>query len=144
VRDLYTIGYQQRSLDSFLETLACNEIDVLMDVRHTPWSRKPDFSRTRLSRALAEREIAYLHRPELGSAPALRRELHETHDWERFSVAYLEHLDSLNGALESTFSTYDGKRVCLLCMEADHIHCHRSLLAERLVELGAASEPIHL
>ncbi len=42
---LFTLGYQQRSLDEFVALLLEASIDVLVDVRETAWSHKPGFSK---------------------------------------------------------------------------------------------------
>ncbi|MDA8216113.1 MAG: DUF488 domain-containing protein [Dehalococcoidales bacterium] len=141
---LYTIGYQGRSVDSFLSDLQANDVDVVLDVRYTPWSRRPAFGRSALARTLEAGHIQYAHLRELGSAPELRKELHATGDWHQFAADYLAHVRSLNGTLEAALAPYSGQRVCLLCMEADVEHCHRSLLAAELLERGLSTPPVHL
>ena len=61
------VGYQQRPVDEFVSDLARMGVAVVVDVRLTPISRRPGFSKTGLARALAGAGICYEHRPELGN-----------------------------------------------------------------------------
>jgi len=49
---IVSIGYEGRSLDEFVQALKGHRVDVLIDVRLTPISRKKGFSKTALSEAL--------------------------------------------------------------------------------------------
>lgn len=50
----YTIGYEGRELDEFVARLREQRIQVLIDIREKPASRKPGFSKTPLREALEE------------------------------------------------------------------------------------------
>jgi uncharacterized protein (DUF488 family) len=63
---LHTIGYEGISIGDFLATLELVGIDLVIDVRCVPLSRKPGFSKSILARWLASRDIQYLHLKELG------------------------------------------------------------------------------
>jgi uncharacterized protein (DUF488 family) len=141
---LYTIGYQRLGIEDFTALLARHEIQTLLDVRYTPWSRKPAFSRSRLSLSLEAAGIKYLHSRELGCLPEVRKELQTTGDWQRWASAYREHLASLGQAIDDILAPVAGKSVCLMCMEADPAQCHRSLLAAEIIRRGLADEVIHL
>lgn len=141
---LFTIGYQGRSLEAFLDVLANNAIDVLLDIRRTPWSHKPGFRKARLAEAVVGRAIEYVHRPELGSDRELRQRLRDTADFGEFAHAYRNRLIEHFEAIEATFVNLRGQRVCLLCLEANPDECHRSVLADHLVGSGIAEAPVHL
>lgn len=142
--EIFTIGYEGRSLADFVREVTQNAIDALIDVRHTPWSRKPGFSKVQLARALEAVGVGYHHAGVLGTAPALRDQLRATGDWDRFAEEYAGHVRGLNGDVEETLAPFAGKRVCLLCFEADHERCHRSILAAALSERGIGTAPTHL
>jgi uncharacterized protein (DUF488 family) len=142
--ELFTIGYEGKSQDDLVAALIEHDIDTLIDVRFTPWSRKHGFRRTPLSLALADNAIGYVHIREFGSAPALRKDLKESGDWGQFSHAYSSYLHSLNGAIAERLAPFAGRRICLLCLEASHQDCHRSILADEIADLGVASKPFHL
>src|SRR5260370_38363424 len=69
---LFTIGYQQHSLDSLVQSLSENGIQVLMDVRQNASSRKAGFSKGKLGDAITGAGITYVHRPDLGTPSSIR------------------------------------------------------------------------
>jgi uncharacterized protein (DUF488 family) len=69
---LYTIGYEKRSLAEYLALLREHRIAVLVDVRETPWSHKPGFSKAPLAAALEADGIEYLHAAFAGNPKWLR------------------------------------------------------------------------
>ena len=60
-------GYEGADLEGFLGTLLARGVRTVVDVRLTPISRKPGFSKRRLAAALAELGIDYVHLPALGN-----------------------------------------------------------------------------
>jgi uncharacterized protein (DUF488 family) len=137
-----TIGYQAATVPSFLAALAAARVELLVDVRAVASSRRPGFSKSRLAGNLADAGIAYVHLRGLGTPAAGRAapravrhglmraiflDLRRTHDAQT-ELAELEEL------------VHGGRRVCLLCFEADPAHCHRTLVAEAL----AARLPIQI
>jgi uncharacterized protein (DUF488 family) len=142
--ELFTIGYQGRTLDDVLDRLMTNGVQVLIDVRHTPWSHKPGFTKKNLSAELTTHGIEYAHLRQFGSDPAIRRRLKETGNRVEFAQAYSDYLLTIDPTIESTFEPYAGRSVCLLCLEANPDECHRSILANRIAFHGISSQPIHL
>jgi len=139
VRTLVTIGYEGRTIDAFVAELREAGIDVLVDVRELPLSRKPGFSKRRLSEELASAGIDYVHMRTLGSPRAVRRRLHDDGDYPAFFAAYADHLDGQDTAIRQLLALVETARVCLMCYEADPSRCHRSVLATRLED---ASRPL--
>jgi uncharacterized protein (DUF488 family) len=142
--ELFTIGYQGRTVDDFLDRLMSNGVQILIDVRHTPWSHKIGFTKKNLAVELEAHGIEYVHLRQFGSDPAIRRRLMETGNWAEFVEAYSDYLMTVDGTIESTFEPFAGKSICLLCLEADPNECHRSILANQIVGHGISSQPIHL
>jgi len=50
---IFTIGYEGKSLDQFVAELRRNRISRVIDVRELPLSRRKGFSKTPLTAALA-------------------------------------------------------------------------------------------
>src|SRR5215204_5613931 len=46
---LFTAGYQGHNIETFLDLLMAHGVEQLIDVRQLPFSRKPDFSKKRLT-----------------------------------------------------------------------------------------------
>jgi uncharacterized protein (DUF488 family) len=72
MRTLFTIGYEGASLSDFIVTLQNSGVERLLDVREVAQSRRPGFSKTALSTALAEADIGYTHLRQLGDPKAGR------------------------------------------------------------------------
>jgi uncharacterized protein (DUF488 family) len=138
---MFTIGYQGASLEHLIQTLAAAEVEVLLDTRETPMSRRPEFRGPVLASALSAAGIRYVSVRALGAPKALRALAPS--DWARFAEGYRDRLRLVREELERILPIIDGERVCLFCFEADPGACHRSLLAheiERLLDV----EAVHL
>jgi hypothetical protein len=67
IMEIWTIGHSTRSAEEFGGILSANNIQVLVDVRSFPGSRRyPQFNRDALSESLAKIGITYKHEPRLG------------------------------------------------------------------------------
>ena len=130
---LHTIGYEKRDLDEVLTMLADHDVEVLVDVRGTPRSRKPGFSRTRLAAALADYGIDYHHEGELGVAREERGAFRAGD--EEVRARYRERLAGASApTVERVAALARERRVALLCFERDEVDCHRRLVARAVVE----------
>jgi uncharacterized protein (DUF488 family) len=140
--DLRTVGYQATTVERFLETLTGAGIDLLVDVRAVASSRRPGFAKTRLAENLAGAGIDYLHLRGLGT-PADGRAAARAGRHHEMRAIYADHLRTI-AAVEDLHSLVEvvgsGRRVCLLCFEADPAHCHRSLVADAVNALL----PVHV
>ena len=61
------IGYEGLIVDQLVARLQAEGVEVLVDVRMTPLSRKPGFSKRALSEALSAAGIRYVHDRRLGN-----------------------------------------------------------------------------
>lgn len=142
MQTLATIGYEAASVPRFLGALRDAGIELLVDVRAVASSRRPGFAKSRLAANLDGAGIEYLHLRGLGT-PADGRAAARAGRHGEMREIFLEHLetpqaqDELATLLELVRG---GRRVCLLCFEADPAHCHRSLVAAAL----ASRLPVHV
>jgi uncharacterized protein (DUF488 family) len=84
-----------------------------------------------------EAEIEYLHLRGLGTPSDGRAAARAGHHGEMRRI-FLEHLARPESQFElETLADLvrGGRRVCLLCYEADPAHCHRSIVADALMSL---------
>jgi uncharacterized protein (DUF488 family) len=128
---LATIGYEGATIREVLDALAAADIDTLVDVRALAMSRRPGFAKTALSAHLRERGIEYLHYRALGT-PAEGRAAARSGRTEVMHEIFREHLatDAAQAQLTQLIDLIRaGKRVCILCFEADPAKCHRRLVA---------------
>ena len=101
---LYTIGHSTRTLEELLGLLAAHEIELLVDVRRFPMSKRhPHFNREALAADLAERGIAYRHAEALGGRRNPRKDSPNTAWRERGFRGYADYMDSpeFRAALEA-------------------------------------------
>jgi uncharacterized protein (DUF488 family) len=133
-RPLFTIGYEGKTVDEFLGELARAGVELLIDVRAIAASRRPGFSKTALSNALAERGIGYLHLRPLGT-PAAGRQAARAGRTAEMRAIYAEQLETPEAALAMARALAEAgeHRAALLCFERDAPVCHRAMLAERMV-----------
>ncbi len=131
---LFTIGYEGKNLDAFLDHLEENTITCLLDVREIAFSRKKGFSKTALSEALEGRGIQYVHLKELGSPTPLRKELRSSGDYGKFFQGMDKHLDTQRESIEQAYSHVTKTRCCLMCYENLAAMCHRKVVARKIKE----------
>ena len=134
MQPLATIGYEDATVKRFLEALTRAGVELLVDVRALASSRRPGFAKTALAANLAGAGIGYLHLRGLGT-PAEGRAAARAGRPEEMRAIFADHLATERAqedlaALAELVSA--GRRVCLLCLEADPTHCHRSLVADAL------------
>lgn len=132
---LYSIGYEKARQADLIAALTATGVKTLIDVRDRPQSRRPGFSKNSLAAALEEAGIEYVGLKALGTPPE-GREANRKREWDRFwqivddklATAEAEH------ALQQAAAIAADSPSCLLCYEADWHICHRSRVADILVE----------
>lgn len=141
---LYTnfigIGYEGRSQEELIHELHLNQVQLVVDVRLNPISRKKGLSKTALTQALADSGIDYVHLRELGN-PKDNREgfwlpgtAAEAESHERFR-ALLQSEESVE-AIAELVRIGEERKVALLCFERDESRCHRMLVLEHIRSLA--------
>lgn len=114
---IYSVGYQGSNLDNISRILKRHQIDQLIDVRSSPFSK---------------------HYSEF-NLPYLKKKFGETHKWYGKSLGGFnmtnekERIAGLSSLIDKVRA---GKNICLMCMEADPDKCHRKTdLAKRIKDL---------
>jgi len=139
-----TIGYEKSTLDDFIATLKACGIEVLVDIRERAQSRRPGFSKTALSAAVNDAGIDYVHFRALGD-PKAGRDAARAGMIDKFQKIFLNAL-ATQAAQEALVQVGDlavSKRICLMCYERDHQHCHRKIVSDHL-EDSTGLQIIHL
>jgi uncharacterized protein (DUF488 family) len=139
---IFTIGYEKRSVDDLIWILQARGVARVVDVRLTPWSRRPDFSQKRLTASLDAAGIAYEHMGGLGNPPAIR-EIYLDGDAEAGHRRFREHLSNgASAAVDDLMRIVDNEPVALLCLERDPCRCHRSVVAAVTAERLPGERPV--
>jgi uncharacterized protein (DUF488 family) len=141
---IYTSGYQGITVNALVARLQAARVEVLVDVRAVPLSRKAGFSKNMLAAHMAEAGIYYvglrgLGTPPEGRAAALRRDKPALH---RIFTAHLK-TENARRDLAEAIRIAEAARSCLLCFEHDPACCHRLMVAERMVK-KTGQDIVHL
>jgi len=141
---IYTIGYEGRNSNDFIEILKNNDIKFLVDVRFSAKSeKKPEFSKEVLKRELERNNIEYHHYSDLGIPYLIQNPYKEG----RFSIECLKQWYSWHIETEFDFEDLIKKlkesgKPALMCMEKyakkmrdQKYACHRDILADMIINL---------
>jgi uncharacterized protein (DUF488 family) len=135
-RELFTVGYEGKTVEGFIADLLSKNIRCVLDVRRVPFSRKPGFSRGKLARRLRLARIDYVHLPDLGTPKALREQLNSSGDYSVFFERMNRYLGDKTDAIEEACRYVMNSRCCLMCFEQFAAQCHRKVVAEQIKVRG--------
>lgn len=137
VTPVYTIGYGNRSIESFIRLLHMYGIKYLVDLRSQPYSRyKPEFSKAALEQYLKQQHIRYVYMGDtLGGRPedtdCYTEDGKVDYNVLREKDFYRRGIDRLHTAWEKQLP------IALMCSEMKPEECHRGkLVGNTLVEQG--------
>lgn len=132
---LATIGYESAPQAKVIETLKAAGVQVLIDVRAVAASRRAGFSKGLLSSSLEDAGIEYVHLRELGTPKEGRMAARKGRTAEMREI-FEAHLEEPRAQMQlaQAIEIAKAKKTALLCYEADHRGCHRSIVVERMLE----------
>jgi len=133
-----TVGYEGLNSEEFFKLLHLNGVEVLIDVRELPLSRKPGFSKLALANRADAEGIRYEHIVSLGCPREIRHDYRGDLDWGRYTGRYLAYLDTQLQSIVDLAARVVYERCCLMCFEADPNFCHRSFVADRVKAASSA------
>ncbi|MBN1633254.1 MAG: DUF488 family protein [Ignavibacteria bacterium] len=129
---IYSIGYEGKDIDKFLNQLVKNNITLLCDVRKNPVSMKYGFSKNKLKNYCSNLEIDYIHLPEFGIDSVKRQNLNSFEEYNNLFYFYLSTvLPTKIKEIENLLNIIKSHRkIAFSCFEANHNYCHRSHLLD--------------
>lgn len=151
--EFYTIGVYNSKEDDFFRKLTENNIDVFCDIRQRRGVRGSEYSfvnSVRLQQKLATNGVSYIYVRDLAPTSEIRNLQKEADaklgEQKRsrnqigkvFSIAYKNQIlnnfdfDSLICMLKNK----GAKRIVFFCVEEKPEACHRSIVAEKLMQYG--------
>lgn len=123
---IYSIGYQDSSVKKILAILDRHKIDVLIDVRTTPYSKwLKEFSLPSLKRLMGDRH-QWMGRALGGWSKAVLTERMSAYNFLIYMIRGGE------------------KNVCLMCVERNPKDCHRKTLLARELKEFFEIDVLHL
>ena len=130
---LYTIGYEGISVETYLNKLIENGVELLCDVRKNPHSRKFGFSKKSLGKMLQMINVKYMHIPELGISSSRRTKLDSYESYTSLFEQYVAELPTRKESIQKIVSEFsNAKRIALTCFESQPTQCHRHCLIDHL------------
>lgn len=134
---IYTIGYTGFSLDEFVQELKSKGINVVIDVRSSPYSeRYADYNRDNLESVLVANKIYYRNYIKEFGARQDDRSFYSKEGHLDFEV-FAKSEQFLSGVEKIKNSVAKGFNVVFLCAEKEPVQCHRTILVARAFhELG--------
>ncbi len=136
---VWTLGHSSRSIETFLELLRAQRIELVADVRRYAGSRAhPHFNPEALARTLEGAGIGYLALPELGGRRAARSDSPNT-VWRNLAFrGYADYMETaaFQEGLRRFVEAARAQRAALMCAEAVWWRCHRSMIADALKARG--------
>lgn len=145
---LYTVGHSTRSAAALIELLRMHGVDLLIDVRRFPRSRRhPQFNIGHLPGVLSDSGIAYHHLEALGGRRKRRLTADESPNtgWtvEGFrSFADYAMTQAFRDALADLLNLARCQTAALMCAELLWWQCHRRIIGDYLLVRGV--EVVHI
>jgi uncharacterized protein (DUF488 family) len=133
---IYSIGHANRDFDDFIKLLKSYEIEYLIDVRSSPYSKMfPVYNREPFSNLLKQNGFTYVY---LGDAlgglprdPSCYIEYQDKHHEDARKIDYSKIEKKtffINGLERLKQATSKGLKVAVMCSELNPEECHRSKL----------------
>lgn len=139
---IYTVGHSTHTLEHFVDLLNMNGVNVVADVRSSPYSRfNPQFNRESLSRSLREHGIQYVFLGEEFGARSPDRSCYVDGKVQYDRLAQTELFRS--GIERVRLGVGRGYKMALMCAEKDPLDCHRTVLVSRNLEANGF-EVVHI
>lgn len=136
---IWTVGHSTRAIEEFLDILRQQQIEILVDVRHFPGSRRfPHFNQAALRDALVAAGIRYEHLVALGGRRPVRPDSHND-AWRNASFrGYADYMGTqpFRTGVDRLLEISRAGRTAIMCSEAVWWRCHRSMIADYLKAQG--------
>ncbi len=147
MKNIYTIGFTQKSAEVFFGILSKNNINILLDIRLNNTSQLAAFSKFPDIEFFLKNICNITYKHDLLFAPTegiLAGFKKKTITWEQYIAAFANIMDERK-AKEHIIKNYMlDENICLLCSEHTPSHCHRSLVANIFVDIDREIEVINL
>jgi uncharacterized protein (DUF488 family) len=129
MKELFTIGHSNHSLDRFFELLGSQGIAAVIDVRSAPYSRYcPQYNKDALEKSLKSRGIEYTF---LGRELGGKRNEQNCYVDGKIKFELIAKLPIFQEGLERVIHETEQHKAVLMCAESEPLDCHRTILVCR-------------
>ena len=134
-KTIWTIGHSTHSFEEFHAMLHSFSIELIVDVRSFPGSRKfPQFNKEALEISLPQIKIQYIHLNNLGGRRKANPESKNT-GWRHIAFrGYADYMetDLFKDGIKELEKSARKHRTAYMCSEAVWWQCHRSMISDYL------------
>jgi uncharacterized protein (DUF488 family) len=130
--NIWSVGHSNISFEKFLSIVLSQEIEEIVDVRSTPFSRyTPHFNSENLEALLKKSDVSYKFMGDsLGGRPP-ETELYDSEGHVLYDM--LSKNFRFASGLEELCIRSESRRTAMMCSEESPEHCHRRLLIGRVL-----------
>ncbi len=138
---VFTIGHSNHPMERFLELLVRHRIELLVDIRRFPGSRKhPHFNRESLDASLAAKNISYEWIEELGGRRKASAESASPNQGLR-NESFRNYADYMltpefQQGIDKLLALAARRPTAIMCAEGLWWQCHRRLVSDYLLANG--------
>lgn len=129
MKELFTIGHSNHSLERFIELIKSQEVEAVIDVRSAPYSRYcPQYNKDALEKSLKSRWIEYIF---LGRELGGKRNEENCYVDGKIKFELIAQLPIFQEGLERVIQETKKNKAALMCAESEPLDCHRTILVCR-------------
>ena len=138
---IYSIGHSTHSVEHFIDLLMRHEIDVVADVRSSPFSKfNPQFNKGCIVDSLKSSGIKYAF---FGKELGARTDDPSCYIEDKVQYARLASKSDFRQAIDRLLKGALDYRIALMCSEKEPLECHRTILvSQALAKAGCAVKHI--
>jgi uncharacterized protein (DUF488 family) len=132
---LYTIGHSNHLFSEFLKLLQENNVNMVVDVRSSPYSRySSHFNKKPLKKALEKADMGYVYMGNrIGGKPGNKKFYHN----DQVQYHLLEMDEKYQKGIKELVTLMHDNIIVLMCSEENPYHCHRHhLISQSLLKRG--------
>lgn len=143
---LYTIGFTQKSAETFFGLLRDNGVRVLVDTRLKPDTQLSGFAKRRDLPYLLANLIGcdYRYQPLMCPTDELLSQYRSDHSWDNYEIGFNRLLRERDLIAHLDRAWWAANPPCLLCSEHEPDQCHRRLVAAYMAAHWPEVEIKHL
>ncbi|MBP1963847.1 DUF488 family protein [Paenibacillus aceris] len=146
MRNLYTIGFAEKSLRTFVNHLRENQVTKVVDTRLNNISQLAGYAKKEdLTYILELVNIKYAHELDLAPTKEILEAIKKKQiSWGEFEKIYIDLIAERKIERKIDVFLEKEEAVCFLCSEHKPHQCHRRLIAEYLREFNKDIQIHHL
>lgn len=140
---IWTVGHSNQPAAALLDMLTGAGIELLVDVRRYPMSRRnPQFNHDALAATLARDGIDYVQAPELGGRREPDADSANTGLRDAGFRGFADYMatSEFETAFAALIENAEQGRTAIMCAESLPWRCHRILISDALVATGMGVE----